>query len=56
MFLEDWPELVPRLQPGEFIDLDDQVVVLAEQFGRRKDTAFEVRMAVAHVYTLRGDR
>jgi|SRR5829696_1388507 len=56
VFLQDWLEPWEefRLEPSEFIDVGDQVVLLADQFGRRKDSAFEVKMAVAHVYTLRG--
>jgi uncharacterized protein len=56
VFLEDWLEPWEefRLEPREFIDVGDHVVLLADQFGRRKDSAFEVKMAVAHVYTLRG--
>ena len=43
-----------RLEPEEFIDAGDQVVVLLQQRVRGKGSGAEVVGNIAHVWTLRG--
>ena len=48
---EPWEEY--RIEPEEFIDAGDQVVVLTREFGRRKDTGYEVEQRIGTVFTFR---
>jgi uncharacterized protein len=48
---EPWEEY--RIEPKQFIDAGDQVVVLTREFGRRKDTGYEVEQRVGTVWTFR---
>ena len=43
-----------RLEPEEFIDADDQIVVSLYQLARGKGSGAEVIGRIAHVWTLRG--
>jgi ketosteroid isomerase-like protein len=46
---EPWEEY--RIEPEQFIDAGEQVVVLTREFGRRKDTGHEVEQRVGTVFT-----
>jgi hypothetical protein len=43
-----------RLEPEEFIDAGDQIVVSLRQWVRGKGSGAEVAGHIAHVWTLRG--
>jgi ketosteroid isomerase-like protein len=43
-----------RLEPDEFIDADDEIVVSLYQLARGKGSGAEVIGRIAHVWTLRG--
>jgi ketosteroid isomerase-like protein len=44
-----------RLEPQEFIDCGDQIVVCLQQHVRGKGSGAEVVGNIAHVWTMRGD-
>ena len=44
-----------RLEPQEFIDAGDQILVTVQQWVRGKGSGAEVVGNVAHVWTMRGD-
>jgi uncharacterized protein len=49
---EAWDEFVIR--PERFFDLGEQVLVLAREHGRGRDSGAEVQHPTAHLWTLRG--
>jgi uncharacterized protein len=49
-----WEEF--RLDPDEFVDAGDRVVVIGLWVGKGKGSGVEVKQPIAHVFTLRNGR
>ena len=54
-FLQAWlePWETYRIEVDELIDVREKVLVVCREFGRRKDTGFEIEGRAYHVWTLR---
>ena len=50
-WFEPWEEY--RIEPEEFIEAGHQVVILTREFGRGKDTGYEVEQRIGTVWTFR---
>jgi ketosteroid isomerase-like protein len=57
-FLESWDESweAHEIEPQEFIDAGDQVVLISRQLGRGKMSGVDVEQQLAQVWTLRDKR
>jgi uncharacterized protein len=53
-WLEPWESY--RIEIDELIDVGERVLVVLREFGRRKDTGFEVEQRSYHVWTLKDGR
>jgi ketosteroid isomerase-like protein len=54
MWLEPWETY--RVQVDKLIDAGERVLVAATEFGRRRDTGFDVEQRSYHVWTLKDGR
>ncbi len=50
-WMEPWEEY--RVEPREFIDAGDRVLVFTDNFGRRPGSGFEVKLEIAQLWTIR---
>jgi ketosteroid isomerase-like protein len=57
-FLQAWlePWETYRIEVDELIDAGERVLVVCREFGRRKDTGFEIEQAAYHVWTLKDEK
>jgi ketosteroid isomerase-like protein len=57
-FLQAWlePWETYRIEIDELIDVGERVLAVCREFGRRKDSGFEVEQPAYHVWTLKGGR
>jgi ketosteroid isomerase-like protein len=53
-WLEPWERY--RIEVDELIDVGERVIAVCREFGRRKDSGFEVEQPTYHVWTLKGGK